>query len=101
MLQSLLKSSLKSHEEFLNEIVNEEKYINENIFRDYFRYQNPSSLVKDLFRANKNNNDKTKCLIIIELIKIMEGINIKKITENENLQKVANIVNKSLLLTNI
>ena len=101
MLQSLLKSSLKSHEEFLNEIVNEEKYINEKIFRDYFRYQNPSSLVKDLFRANKNNNDKTKCLIIIELIKIMEGINIKKITENENLQKVANIVNKSLLLTNI
>ena len=97
----MLKSSLKSHEEFLNEIVNEEKYINEKIFRDYFRYQNPSSLVKDLFRANKNNNDKTKCLIIIELIKIMEGINIKKITENENLQKVANIVNKSLLLTNI
>ena len=60
---------------FLNEIVNEEKNINEQIFRNYFKYQNPSSLGKDLFiKWNK-------------LIKSMEDINIKKIPENENPEK--------------
>ena len=60
---------------FLNKIVNEEKNINEEIFRNYFKYQNPSSLGKDLFiKSNK-------------LIKSMEDINIKKIPENENPEK--------------
>ena len=60
-------------EEFLNEIVNEEKNVNEEILRNYFEYQNPSSSVKDLFKADKNKNVETKYLIINELIKLMEG----------------------------
>ena len=63
-LKSSLKCLLKLRAEFLNEIVNEEKNTNEEIFRNYFKYQNPSSLVKDLFKADKNKNDKTKYLII-------------------------------------
>ena len=51
-LKSSLKSSIKSREEFLNEIVNKEKIINEEIFSNYFKYQNPSSLAKDLFKTD-------------------------------------------------
>ena len=43
--------SLKSREKFLNEIVTKENYINEEIFRSFFKYQNRSSLAKDLFKA--------------------------------------------------
>ena len=51
------KLSLKSREQFSNEIVNEEKNINEEIFRNYFKYQDPSFLVKDLFEKDKNKNN--------------------------------------------
>ena len=42
------------------------KNINEKIFRNYFKYQNPSSLVKDLFKVDKNKSNKIKYLIINE-----------------------------------
>ena len=58
--------------------MNEEKNINKEVFRSYFKYQNPSSLRKDLFKADKNKNDKIKYMIINELIKLMENINIKE-----------------------
>ena len=74
--------------------------MNKEIFRNYFKYQNPSNLVKDLFKANKNKNEKIKYLIIIELIKLMEDINIKEIPENENPKKLVNIVENSLILIN-
>ena len=63
------------------------KNVNEEMFRNYFKYQNPSSLVKDLFKADKNKNDKFKYLIINELNKSVDDINIKEIPENENLEK--------------
>ena len=63
------KLSLKLREEFLNEIVHEEKYINEETFRIYFRYQKRSFLEKKLSKADKDKNDKIKYLIINELIK--------------------------------
>ena len=70
------------------------KHINEKIFRNYFKYHNPSSLVKDLFKADKNKNDKIEYLVINELVQLMEDISIKEIPENENLKKVVNIVEK-------
>ena len=36
------------------------KNTNEKIFRNYFENQNPSSLVKDLFKADKNKNNTIK-----------------------------------------
>ena len=75
--KSRLKSLLKSRKEFLNEIVNEEKMINGEIFRNYFNYQNPSFLAKDLFKADQSKNDEIKYMIINELIKLMEDIDIK------------------------
>ena len=88
------KSSLKLREEFFNEVVDEEKYINEEIFRNYFKYQTPSSLVKDLFKAEGNKNEKNRYLIINKLIKLIEDINIKQIPENEYPKEVVNIVEK-------
>ena len=60
---------------------------NISIFKNYFKYQNPPSLVKDLFKADKNKNDKIKYMIINELIKLMEAIDTNEIPENENLKK--------------
>ena len=72
------------------------KNINEEIFRNYFKYQIPSFLVKDLLKADKNKNDKIEYLIIRELIKFMEDINIREIPENETLKKVVRIFVKTL-----
>ena len=63
-------------EECFNEIVYE-KNTNEEKFRNYFKYQNSSSLVKDFFKAGKNKSDKIKYMIINELIKLMEDIIIR------------------------
>ena len=57
-LKSSLKCSLKLRAEFLNEIVNEEKNTNEEIFRNYFKYQNPSSLVKIYLKLTKTKTIK-------------------------------------------
>ena len=81
------KSSLKLREEFLNEIKNEENNINEQIFKEYFTYNSPSFLVKDLYEDNKIKKD-----IIVKhlnelLINLRNSINSKEITENENKKK--------------
>ena len=55
------------------------------------KYQNPSSLGTDEFRANEN--EKIKQQIINKLIKLIEFIDI---SENESPKKVANIVGKIL-----
>ena len=50
-------------EEFLNEIKNEEKNINEQITREHFNYQSPSFLVKYFYEDNQIIND-----IIVEYL---------------------------------
>ena len=64
--------------------------------RNYLKYQNRSSLVKYLFKVDKNKNKIVKDKIINEKIKFMEDNNIKQIPENENPNEVANIVEKIL-----
>ena len=54
------------------------KNINEEILKNYFKYQNLSCLAKDLFKPDKNKNSKIRYIIFIELIKLMKAdINIK------------------------
>ena len=72
------------------------KNINEEIFKSSIKYQNPLPLIKDLFKAEKNKNDKVKYQIITELIKLMEDIDIKEIPGNKNPKKVVNIIGKIL-----
>ena len=43
---------------FINEIINDEKDINSEISDEYFGFQNPSSLVEDLIKANQTKNNK-------------------------------------------
>ena len=88
-------SSLKLHEEFLNKIENEEKNVNEQIFKEYFGCEFPSFLVKDLYESNKNKNDMIVRYLYESLIDLRNNINIK-IPENENPKKIANIVEKIL-----
>ena len=40
-------------QEFIKEIVANKKYINNETFLDYFKYQNPLFLVKDLISATQ------------------------------------------------
>ena len=41
------------NENFLNGSKNDEEKLNSEIFREYFRYQNPPFLAKDLLKANQ------------------------------------------------
>ena len=81
------KHLLKSREEFLNEFTNAEKNIKKKIFRNYFKYENSSSLVKYLFQVAQNKNVAIEQIIINESIKLMEDIKIKEIPENKNPEK--------------
>ena len=52
-------SSLKLHEKFLNKIVNDEKSINNEIFKNYSGYQNQSFLPNHLYKVNQAKSVKT------------------------------------------
>ena len=88
--------SLKLCEEFLNKIKNDERNINKQIFNEFFNYQNPSFLVKDLYEDIQNKNDKVVKNINESLINIINSINRKEVPENENLKKIVRIVEKIL-----
>ena len=71
-------------EEFLNKIKDEEKYVNEEILKEYFNYQSPSFLVKDLYEDNHNKNDIIVKCLNESWIDLRNSINSKEIHENEN-----------------
>ena len=85
-------SSLKMRENFFNEIKNEEKSINEEIFNELFNYHYPSFLIKDLYEENKSKNDKIVRNINESLINLRNSINSKEIPENKSPNKIVNIV---------
>ena len=79
----------------MNEIISDEKDMSDEIFWNYFKYQNPSFLARDLIRAkqakneqlvNNNNND--------GLIDLRNTIIKNEIRENENPNKIVDIVGK-------
>lgn len=51
------KSPLTFPEHFVNEIVNNEKDINDETFRKYFDYQNLSVLSRDLLKSMEVKNE--------------------------------------------
>ena len=69
------------------------------MYWNFFKYQNPSSLVEELIREDKNKTDKIKFQIMNELIKMEDNIK-KEISENENSKKGVNLLKKSLILIN-
>ena len=40
-------------QESMNEIIDDKKYLSDEIFWNYFKYQNPSFFVKEMIRANQ------------------------------------------------
>ena len=72
----------------------DKKNINSEIFLNYFKYQNPALLLKDLI--SHSQNEELVNNINNELIDLRNDINRKKIPGNENPKKVVNIVGKIL-----
>ena len=64
-------SPFKSSKNFVNEIRGKEKYANNEIFKEYFGYQNPSFIAKDLLKANqaKNNQKEIKALYSVNKLR--------------------------------
>ena len=85
-------------QEFIKEVAGNEKDINEEIYWDYFKYENSSFLAKDLMRAKQAKNEKT--VNNHGLIDLRDDINRKENPENENSKKVVEIVEKILYLIN-
>ena len=76
----------------MNEIIADEKDINNEIFLNYCKYQNQLLLVKNLISANQIKNEKLVNNINNGLIDLRNDINKKEIHENKNPKKVASIV---------
>ena len=94
-------SKLKLQQEFMNKIIDEEKDINNKIFLNYFIYHNPLFLVKDLVSTKQDKIEKTVNNISDALIDLRRNINRKEIPENENPEKLVDIVEKILILNSI
>ena len=77
----------------MNEVIDDEKDINDEIFWNCFKYQNPSFLAKDQqIRAKKAKNEQLVNNIDDELIDLRNAINKKEIPVNENPIKNVDIV---------
>ena len=64
-------------------IKNVEENINSEIFKKYFRYQNPSILEKDLFIANQVKNDQIGNWAIYSTNELRNAVIRKENSENE------------------
>ena len=72
------------------------KSINHEIFKVYFGYQNPSFLANYLYKANEAKNEQMIKRVNNAFIDLWSNVIRKKIPENENLDKVISIIEKTL-----
>ena len=71
-------------------------YINEQIFWEFFNYQSPSFLVKDLYEGYQNKDETAITYLNESLINLRNSINSKKIVQNKNPKKIVIYVAKIL-----
>ena len=76
------------YQEFINEIIADEKDINDKIYWNYFKYQNPLFLVKDLIRAKHDKNVELINNVNGGLIDLRSAIIIKEIPESGSPRKM-------------
>ena len=69
------------------------KDINDEIFSNYFKYQNPSLLARDLIKATQAKNEQLVNNVNDGLIDLRNIIR-KEIPENQNPNKIVDIVEK-------
>ena len=84
----------------MNEVMTDEKDIDDEIFWNYFKNQIPSILAKDLIRANQVKNEQLVNNINGGLIDLRNPIIRRETSENENPNKIVHIVEKFLTLIN-
>ena len=82
----------------LDEIKNEEKKINSQIFKEYFHYQSSSFLTKDLCEDNQIKDDRIVKDLNDSLIDLRNSVNRKKILENINSDKKIDFSKKNTQL---
>ena len=80
----------------MNEIIANENDLNDKILWNYFNYQNPFNLAKDLIRATQAKKEQLLDNVNNELIGLRNVIFRKQISENENRNKIVKIVKKIL-----
>ena len=81
-------------QEFINEVIADKKDKNEKIFWNYFKYQNPLFLAKDLLRARKAKNEQLENNINDGLIDLRNANIRQEFSENEIPNKIVGIVEK-------
>ena len=72
------------------------KKVNNEIFKQYFWYHNPSFIAKVLFKANQAKNERMVNQVNDAMFDLRYVFNKKTITENENPDKLINLVEKKL-----
>ena len=82
----------------MHEIIVKEKDVNYEIIWNYFKYQNPSLLEKDLIRATQTKNEPLVNNVNDGLIDLRSIIIRKEIPENKNPNKIVDIAEKILHL---
>ena len=82
----------------MHEIIAKEKDVNYEIFWNYFKYQNPLLLEKDLIRATQTKNEQLVNNVNDGLIDLRSIISRKEIPENKNPNKIVDIAEKILHL---
>ena len=81
-------------------MIAEEKDTNDEIFWNYFKYQNPSILAKDLIRATQAKNQQLVINVNDGLIDLRTAINSKKSLKMKIQIKLSKQLKKFSTLTN-
>ena len=76
----------------MNQIANDETDINTEIFNEYFKYHNPSFLIKDLYNSNETTNKKIVNHINNIWIDLRNNVDKKEILKIENSDNVIDII---------
>ena len=75
-------SETPEYKEFIENIENKSKTINYNLFKDYFKFQSPSALTKQLYKI-KNKNKSNELVNVTESGLIDLKNEIKKMSKRE------------------
>ena len=89
-----------NEDSFIGEIINQEKGISIEIFNEYFGYQNPSFLAKDLIKNDQSKNKQIVKQTVDSINELKNSILKKEVPKNENPNKMMDIVEKTLEFIN-
>ena len=84
----------------MNKIIDNEKFINDEILWNYLKYQNPLFVATDSVRAKQAKNEKLVNNINDGLIHFRNAMIRKTISGNQNSNKIVVLLKKSSTLIN-